>query len=259
MIRAATLDDYPAFAALFPELGVDDPVPPRAHWPRLAASTLVEEDGGRIRGYLAYVAIGELGHVRNLVVARDARNAGIGRRLMRACADVMRAGGVTRWMLNVAADNATALRLYQSLGLAIDHRSTVMRLAWAQADALPREPARALPISPEDDADVEATLGLPSGRILMDRGRGRALVQLRDATLAAVGYAALDPELPSVMPFRVARIALAGTLLDALRSEAAPRTLQIVVENNAPLAELLIGIGAQVRLQLLHLSGPLPG
>jgi len=257
VIRAATLDDYPAFVALFPELGIDDPVPSRAQWEAAVPGTLIAEDGAGVRGYVTYSTLGEQAHVRNLVVARDARNAGIGAQLMRACASMLRAGGVSRWTLNVKADNAVAIHLYERLGLQIEHRSTVLRLAWAHAGVLACEPATALPVGPEEDAEIERALALPSGRLAMDRGRGRVLVQLRDATLAPVGFAALDPELPAAMPFRVTSPAFAGPLLAALRLRADDRDLQVVVENDADLAKLLITVGAEVRLQLFHLSGPL--
>ena len=260
MIRNAEPADYPVFATLFRELEVDDKAPTIDRFTSdLANETLISERDGQVNGYVSFYTLSVVGYVRNLVVAPAARNGGVGAELMRAAADVLRARGVGEWHLNVKWDNAPAIRLYENLGMQVEHRSTVLRVPWKTIDALPHEPATVLPVAPEEDDDIERALGLLAGRIAMGRVRpGRVLIQLRDDQCAPVGFASFDPKLPGAMPFRVVRPALAGTLLAALRPHSTGEHLQIVADDDTGLSDLLISVGAEVRLQLLHYRGALP-
>lgn len=259
-IRAAAAADYPVFAELFRELGIDDPTPSVERWTRdLAAGTLVDDGGDGVVGYVNFYKLATAGHVRNLVVAPGARRGGVGRRLMRAAADRLRAAGAREWHLNVKADNAGAIALYESLGMAIEHRSTVLRIPWAEIAREPGEPALASLVDRGDDGELEQAFGLLAGRIAMSRERaGRVIVQLRDDACAPVGLACFDPDIPGAYPFCVARPALAWTLLAALRAYARPREqVQLVIEDDPPLAAALVARGADVRMQLLHYRGAL--
>ena len=205
MIRSATEADYATVVSLFRELGLDDPTPTVDRWTsELVRRTLVSERDGRVDGYVSLFALGDVGHVRHLVVAPDARNAGVGARLMRAAAAALVAQGVGEWHLNVRRNNAPAIRLYENLGLRVEHRSAVLRLSWRQVDRMACERATALPVASDEDDDLERALGLLGGEIAMGRARqGRVLVQLRDARCAPVGFALFDPKL-GAKPFRVA-------------------------------------------------------
>lgn len=260
VIRGATKEDYATFATLFRELGVDDPTPTADRWTSdLVRNTLISERDGRVDGYINFYKLSEAGHVRNLVVAPEARGDGIGVELMRAAARALRAGGAGEWHLNVKCDNTAAIKLYEKLGMRVEHRSSVLRLGWAQLDALPREAAIALPVAPDEDDDIERTLGLLAGRIAMCRvPPGRVLIQLRDERCATVGFASFDPKLPGIAPFRVVRPELAGTLLAALRPHSTGDWVQLVAEDDAALSRLLVSAGAEVRLELLHYCGALP-
>ena len=258
MIRSATKADYATFATLFRELAIDDPPPTYDRWTSaLANETLVSECAGHVDGFVGFYALGDMGHVRSLVVAPDARNTGVGARLMRAAATLLVARGVGEWNLNVKCDNTPAIRLYENLGMRVEHQSTVLHLSW-QARMATGERATALPVEPDEDDDIERALGLLGGQIAMARVRGdRVLVQLRDASCAPVGFAAFDPKL-GAKPFRVARPDLAATLLDALRPHAIADRIQLVVEDDAALMERFVAAGAEVRLELLHYRGRLP-
>ncbi|MBA2544848.1 MAG: GNAT family N-acetyltransferase [Deltaproteobacteria bacterium] len=261
MIRGATTADYPSFAELFRELGIDDPTPSAERWSsELAHHTLISERAGDVDGYVTFIALSEVGHVRNLVVAARARGTGVGRDLMKAAADRLRARGIGEWHLNVKVDNTPAIRLYERLGMQVEHRSTVLRVDVARFTELPHAPADALPVSPEEDDDIERTLDLLGGRIAMMRGKpGHVLVQLRDpSTFAAVGFAAFDPSLPGAMPFRVARAELAGTMLAELAKHTTNPRIQLVIEDDRATTDLLLRIGGEVRLELLHYRGALP-
>ncbi len=259
MIRGATRDDYPAFATLFRELGIDDPTPTVDRWVSdLARETLVSEHAGRIAGYVSFYTLREAGYVRNLVVAPDMRKRGIGAELMQAAAGELRSRGVGMWHLNVKCDNEPAIKLYDGLGMRVEHRTSVVRLAWDKLDSLPSDPAHVLPIDPKEDDDIERTLGLLAGRIAMVRMRpGRVLLQLRDDQCAPVGFAAFDPAI-GANPFRLARPAFVGTLLRAIAPHAQGDQIQLVIDDHAALVQLLMDAGSEIRLQLLHYSGALP-
>jgi ribosomal protein S18 acetylase RimI-like enzyme len=262
MIRPARADDYASVAALFPELRVNDPVPERGRWVAdLMRDTLVYERAGAVIGYVSFYQLSAIGHVFNLVVAPGVRRGGVGSELMGAAADRLRGAGVEEWHLNVKVDNQPAIRLYERFGMTVEHRSTAVAIAWADADRIPGDASlAALPIDPAEDDDIERALDLAAGRIAMQRSRARrVLVQLRDAECAPVGFAAFDPRFPGAYPFRVTRPAYAGTLLAALRPHARPGDLavQLVVENDAALARELVVAGATVKLEMLHYSGRL--
>jgi GNAT superfamily N-acetyltransferase len=265
-VRRATAHDYEVFAALVRELGLDDPAPSAERFAAdIAARTLIYDRSGAAAGYVVYDQVGPSGYIRNLVVAPAARRRGIGAALMLAAAEALRARGVTDdWHLNVKVDNAAAIRLYEQLGMRVRHRSIALRWPWASLDQLPVDdaPVAVLPVSDGDDDDLERGLGILAGRLAMARSRGpRVTVQLRDRELAPVGVACFDPAFPGTFVFYAARPTLAAPLLRALAPHARPgdRDLQIVIEDNDPLADALIAAGGDVRLQLLHFAGPLPG
>jgi len=264
-VRRATASDYGAYTVLVRELGIDDPTPSAERFAaELAPRTLIYERSGAAIGYVNYDRVGASGYVRNLVVAPDARGCGVGGALMVAAAGELRAQGVADdWHLNVKADNAAALRLYERLGLRIQHRSSALRFRWADIERLPVEaaPVSVYPVFDGDDDDIERALGILGGRLQMARSRaGRVTLVLRDAQLAPVGVACFDPAFPGAFPFSVARPTLAAPLLRAMtpHARASDRELQVVVEDDGALTDTLIAAGAVVRMRLLHLTGPLP-
>jgi hypothetical protein len=245
---------------LWRELGIDDPCPSPERWKaELVGGTLVSEHDGGVDGYVYVQTIGKIGYVRNLVVARAARGRGLGDALMRAAAASLRAAGVGHWHLNVKTENVAAISLYERLGMAAEHRSTALRFAWDRLQDLPGEAATVLPVAEAEDHDVERSLGLLSGQIAMARRHSsHVLTQLRDDELEAVGFAAFDPVVPGARIFRVARPSLAAALLGALRPHARHTDVALVIDDDDATTDLLIANGANVKLRLLHYSGPLP-
>ncbi|MDQ3333732.1 MAG: hypothetical protein M4D80_01000 [Myxococcota bacterium] len=217
---------------------------------------LVRSADGIERGHVTFDRVGNLGCVSNLVVERGA-GADLGHALMIAAADALRALGASEWKRDVHADDADAIALSEQLGMRADHRSTVVRFAWADIAKLPAELATVTPAAPYEDEDLERAFELPTGRLAMARRPGRIALQLRGGDLSVLGFGVFDPALPGATPFRVVRPALAAPLLAALRAHARHDYLQIVVENDDALADALIAAGATVRLRLLHYSGPL--
>jgi len=265
-LRPATLADYPVFARLFPELGTGDPIPDEEFWEHLHVSTLMLTQHDEVLGYVHYERMAEFGYVRNVVIDVARRGRGRGRALMQQLATHLRAHGCARWCLNVEPGNAVALGLYRSLGLEIVYRSAALRFDWSAVPDLPTEDLAlgTCPVDPAEDAEIEAAHELPPGQLAAIReDPSRILMRLHDPAEPAalgLGVASFNPLFPGAFPFRVARPGLARTLLLGLRPHALPGEplMNVVVEDDEPLRALLLGIGAELRLQLLFLRGDLP-
>lgn len=263
--RPATPADYPAYARLFPELGVDDPIPPAATWSaQQCPTTRVLEHAGTVVAYLYFERMHDLGYIRNVVVDPAHRGRGLGLALMQSLADELRAAGCTRWCLNVKPDNTAALRLYQRVGLHPRYRSFALRFDWSVVDALPASNLSlgTCPIDPADDPALATAFALPPGQLASLRGKpGRTNLRLHDPddpTRVALGFASFDPGFPGAYPFRVAHPDLARPLLLALRPHVRQGTfMQLVVEDDDALHDLLISVGATLRLEIAHLRGDL--
>jgi len=264
-LRAARVDEHAAFARLFPMLATDDPVPDRDRWEQdIHAHTLfAERDDGAVVAYLYGQPLSTLGYIRHLVVAPEARGAGLGRALMLAAGVSFRGRGCDRWCLNVKPDNDAAVGLYRSLGMTEAYRSTALTVAWTTAAALPPSPATdaAHPLDAADDSLVERTFDLPEGQLAFARAQpGRVLVGLRDGA-RWVGAACFDPAFQSAFPFRVADATRARALLEAMRPHASAGStgVRVVVDDGDAVVEALTAAGAVVTMRLLHLEGELPG
>src|SRR5450432_2304976 len=98
LVRAALLKDYPTFVGLFPELGVDDPMPSLEVWAStLCPSSWIATCDGEAVGFCYFQEYVDAGYVRNIVVAPSARKQGVGQALMRATAEHLRAHGKRSW------------------------------------------------------------------------------------------------------------------------------------------------------------------
>ncbi|MDO5629799.1 MAG: GNAT family N-acetyltransferase [Mobilicoccus sp.] len=81
------------------------------------ACVLLERDAeGRVVGVVTFTRVEEVADLNRVVVAPDARRAGIGRRLVLAGLAWAAEHGVQQVMLEVDADNAPAIALYDSVG-----------------------------------------------------------------------------------------------------------------------------------------------
>jgi hypothetical protein len=150
----------------------------------------------------------------------------------------------------------------------VAYASASIALPWASVAALPppspttRVTARVA--ADAEDAVLEAAFGIPAGRLAQQRRQpGRVILRLVDDARpddARVGFACFVPAFPGAFPFRVARTDLARPLLLAMREHARPgdASVLLVVEDDAPLLDLLLGHGATVRFEMFHLGGDLP-
>ncbi|HWU87088.1 MAG TPA: GNAT family N-acetyltransferase [Kofleriaceae bacterium] len=259
-LRHATVDDYDAYARLSHELDTDDPTPTRSQFvERLCSRTIVAVEADRVVGYALYERMTDAGYIRNVVSDPDLRRRGIGRALMEELRAIFVAGGATRWCLNVKPDNAAAIALYEHCGMRTAYRSAALRLPREATLASPPPSLRLSRVAPADDALLEQQYELLPGQLASSRAKGgRELLQLvRDGE--TVGVAVWTPGL-GAFPFRVREPALGAPFLAHLRTRATLDALhiQVVVEDDEALRAEVLGLGARVALEMLHLRGPLP-
>ncbi len=262
-VRQAARGDHPAFVSLFPELGVDDPILDEEQFQgTLVPTTLIAEsaEDGAVLGYAYYQLMKEVTYVRHVVTAPEARRQGVGRRLLQAIAERARAGRCTTWCLNVKPANAAAIALYEGLGMTQAFTSRALVMAWAKASGSDPEGLTSRPIAPEDDARVEPPMHLMAGQLASNRALPGRVLQLLEERGEAVGAAVFHPDFPGAYPFRVARPELALVLLRALRpfARAHHDSLNVVCEGQPAVADALVAAGATVKLDIVHLKGPLP-
>jgi GNAT superfamily N-acetyltransferase len=259
-VRRATPADYASFARLFPELLVDDPVPgPEAWASTYVPSTWVAVRGAEVVGYCYCQKYATSGYVRNVVVAPQARKSGVGRALMQATADELRAQSKSRWCLNVKPDNEAALALYERMGLRQTYRACSFRFRWDALRSLPTGNAMVRPLTSEREAPLEALFDLPGGQLASARSQGRILLEATTPVgLAPLGVAVFDPKFPGAFPFRVTELGAVTPLLQAMRQQVpTDEHVNLVAENDEHLVALLAEAGASLRHEIAHLEGVL--
>ncbi|MDB4945367.1 MAG: Acetyltransferase, family protein [Labilithrix sp.] len=266
-VRAATGADHEVFTRLFPELAVDDPILDRAQFERdLLPSTLIAEtEEGEVLGYTYFDVVKDVAYVRHLVSGPDVRRSGVGRALLEAIAAQARQAGCTTWCLNVKPDNTAAIALYEKVGMTSRYTSRALEIAWEHVQDAPTpasgDGVRARPIEPEDDRALERELRLLDGQLAEARkNAGRVLHMLERATGEPLGATIFNPDFPGAYPFRVAHCEHAPLLLRALMPFRRPHhgSLNVVTENQADVADHLVGLGARVKLDIVHMKGALP-
>ena len=264
--RPAAPADHPLVARLAPDLATGDPPPALDRWVAVSMpSTLVFSLGGDDVAYAWYEVLRGAGYVRHVVVDARVRGRGLGGAVMAAIAERLRAAGCARWELNVKPDNVPAIRLYERCGMRVVHPATALALEWSAANSLPDETGSFLAreLAPADDDDAEAAFHLPAGILAHNRGlpgKHLRLLVAADAPAAPLGLAVFDPGFPGAYPFRLARPGLAAHLLGDLRRLARPEhtLVNLVVEDDRPLVDHRVRHGANVRLEILHMEGPVP-
>jgi GNAT superfamily N-acetyltransferase len=256
--RLATPPDYPAFAHLFPELGVPDPVPTAADFEgrMLPRVVILEGTDGPI-GYAFWRLYGKTAHVVHVVVDARARRQGAGRALLEDVRARVRAEGCSRWYLNVKQDNGAAIALYERCGFAIEAESWTVRATWADLDALPDPRASAAAYSPPhgEDSALAARFDIEPERLALLRKRPEIVLSALREESALVAFAAFDPRFPGVYPLRVARHELVRPLLDALRPHASHSYTHLSVEHDRALFDLLSNAGATLVHALYRMTG----
>jgi GNAT superfamily N-acetyltransferase len=258
-VRPADVGDYPAFARLFPLLGVADALPSREQFAdhMLPGVVIVEEDAVPA-GYAFWRCYGPIAHVMHVVVAPQAQGRGLGRVLLDEVRLRAIASGSTHWYLTVKQDNAPARRLYERRGMAIEGEGWAVETSWKALDALPHGSVPApVVVPPSDDAVMADHFGLPVRRL-------GVLRQIPDEVMYAVyeagrpvGFGGFDPRYPRVLPFCVARIDVAHTLCQAFRRHARMDHVHVTVEGDRALFDALSTAGAQLRHAFFRMGAAL--
>jgi ribosomal-protein-alanine N-acetyltransferase len=94
---------------------------PAMFWSELAHGHhyLAAIQDGSLLGYAGIAIVRPEAWVNNIAVRRDCQRTGIGRRLLDALLDHARRHGVTHTLLEVAADNGPAQRMYEAYGFEV--------------------------------------------------------------------------------------------------------------------------------------------
>jgi GNAT superfamily N-acetyltransferase len=259
-VRPAKASDYPTFVELWPELGIDDPMPDAETFAsRLVKDTLIAELDGRGVGLVRGPLLEEVGHIAQLMVSPTARRRGIGRALMLAMADRFRAKGLSRWMLNVKPENVSAIGLYSSLGFDETFRSVVLRFDWSLVDKLkPMAGVDCFEPEPSQDAAIAKACAPRGDRFPSRRDNPDYIMfALRDSE-GWRGCAAFAPKVPGAFPFCPDRPELAANLLLAIRPHANNEQMQVVAESDQELEDYLCQRGARVQMRVVNMMGTLP-
>jgi len=257
-IRPATAADYAAYARLFPELGVDDPLPSAQHFAdALVGRSIVAVDGDDVVGFALFEQLAEVGYIRNVIAAPAARRRGVGLALMTAMRE--RFVAATSWCLNVKAGNAAAIALYERCGLRAAYRSCALRLPSGVALAEPAPGVELVPVPAEHDAVVEPAMRLLRGQLASARTKpNRQVLQLVNGD-ELLGVVVFSPAIPGAFPCRLSDPAFASTLLARLRllAPADATYLQVGIENDDALRAAILELGAFVQLEIMHMRGAL--
>ena len=259
LTRKAVAADYAEYCRLVPELKVDDPLPSLPSWvAERMPTTLIASRGEEVVGYCYFQELAQTGYVRNIVVAPAARRSGVGRTLMRATADHLRARGKTSWRLNVRRTNAPALALYERIGMRPKYTTKKLLLPWAAVRDLPPGNATARPLVPSRDFPIEALFELPSGQLASARQRGRIVLEATSSSGRIIGVAVFDPKFPGAFPFRMKGLDAVVPMLEAMRLHVpTDERVNLVIEDDESLAGVLERVGATLTEEIVHMTGSL--
>jgi GNAT superfamily N-acetyltransferase len=258
LIRPARAGDHAAYARLFAELGVPDPLPSAEQF----AQTIVPQmsvacgEGGEVVAYASWRPYGTVAHVIQIAVDPQLRGRRIGEQLLMHLAGEARAAGCTRWYLNVKRDNQPAIRLYERVGFRFELESVLIRIAWSCVPSLDVHAGLA---EPAEDAAIAGRFDLPLERIAMFRARPSYCLPVVRDDGGVIAFAAFDPSFPGAATFCAVTPQLAAALLVAMRAQADPRFdfVRVTVEGNRALADAVLALGGTCIFEILRLGAAL--
>lgn len=117
-------------------------------WPEPAFASLLERDGVAVflgaredtvvaEGFILIRAVADEAEVLTFCVQLGARRAGLGRALLDAAEQFLRASGILKMFLEVSEDNVSAVPLYQRFGfLTVGRRAAYYQNGLEASDAL---------------------------------------------------------------------------------------------------------------------------
>jgi GNAT superfamily N-acetyltransferase len=258
-VRDASKADYEVFVRLFPELHVPDPILTSEQFEqRMLPHVVIVQAGEHPVGYAHWRFYGTTVHLVHVIAAPEARQRGVGRLLVEEVRRRAMTGGAQRWYLNVKADNAPAIHLYERSGFAVEQRGWSLLADWSSLRSLPTSTgAQRFEPSDEELSQLARQHGIDPERLAQVRARsGVVFAALRDDT-GPCAVAAFDPAFPGIYPIAVARPEHARPLFDAFFPHAHHPHANVFVEGNAALADALRKVGAKVVFEILRMGAPL--
>lgn len=260
LVSDAAPADYPAFARLFPELGVVDPVPSAQRFTEIIApQSILARDGEAVVGFAWSRPRGERLHIVNVITDPANRRRGVGRALMHELAKRARAAGFQRWMLRVKPENLSARKLYEGCGMRTVLEGAQLRVAWDDLGRLPSPPAgiATATLTASEDARFERALQLEAGDLSSVRALPGRVFMGAAVQGVPVGCVAFDPAFPGAPVLRARSPSDARALLEALVPHALPphAGLFVSVEGDPALESALVGVGAEVTMRMLRMEG----
>jgi GNAT superfamily N-acetyltransferase len=258
-VRDGAATDYEVFVRLFPELHVPDPILTAEQFEqRMLPNVVIAQDGEHAVGYAHWRFYGTTAHVVHVIAAPEARQRGVGRLLMEEVRRRAMAAGAVRWYLNVKADNAPAIHLYERSGLSVEQRGWSLAADWSSLRSQQASTGtQRFEPSSEEVSQLARQHGIDPERLAQVRARsGVVFVALRDDS-GPCAFAAFDPAFPGIYPVAVARPEHARSLFDVLFPHARDPHVNVFVEGNAALADALCRAGARVSFEILRMGAPL--
>lgn len=119
--------DIPDVMAIEESVFPETPWSAAQFWSELAQEDrtyLVAEASGRLVSYAGVMVRPPTADIQTIAVAADHRGLGIGRGLLDRLLDIADEGGCSEVLLEVSADNSTAIDLYESAGFTAIARRT---------------------------------------------------------------------------------------------------------------------------------------
>lgn len=260
-VREARPEDHEAMVRLWAALETGQAPPEPARWQQLYMqhTLFVEGDGGELVGYGLFYAFADRGDIRQVSVVPSARRRGVGRTVMAAIAERLRAHGCREWRLEVREENAPAIALYRSIGMEVLHDIDILRFDRATVEAFALTRSGALDVTevdPKDDAKLEEWFDLGRGQLARYR-ESRPGVMWRIADRALTLYSPdLLPGCGLMFPFRAMDREHAAHLVAAAIAEGMPAELELLVVGTVA-ARAMERAGARRTERLQEMRGSL--
>jgi GNAT superfamily N-acetyltransferase len=252
-MRAATLEDYPAFLRLFSRLDLLVAPPGREEFRELAPRLLMAESPGELLGMIAVRRMPRKARISMLAVSPTAEGRGLARRMMLTVASRLRTEGIASWELLVKRDNRRALRLYYGLGMRERARGWWWRAARSSLLLLPAEaPGNPRPLVQGELRKVERAFRI-TGQLQRHLRHDARILVVEDGR-RPVGVAGLRSDGPYIF-VQAARVEAIRPLLRDLW----PDEPTLPIFSNAPsVGEALVAAGAQLLMETAEMEGPVP-
>jgi GNAT superfamily N-acetyltransferase len=252
-MRAANVEDYPAFLRLFSRLDLLVGPPGREEFRELAPRLLVAESPGELLGMIAVRRMPRSARISLLAVSRRAEGRGLARRMMLTVASQLRTEGIASWGLLVKRGNLRALRLYRGLGMRERSRGWCWRAERSSLALLPSEaPGKPRPLVQAELRKVERAFRI-TGQ-LQRHLRHDARILVVEHGRRPVGVAALRSDGPYISVQATRKEAIRPLLRDLWPDEP---TLPIF-SNTPSVGEALVAAGAQLLMETAEMEGPVP-